>query len=296
MRYNSHMSRKTLRTIIAVAVLIATVVVFTIYFRDHPEIIKSLESIPLTTIALLFGLYGLFMVSLAWIQRATLELCDIEMGRKESTLLVSYSSIINFFGPLQSGPAFRAAYLKKKYNVSLKKYALATLVYYGLYALFSAILIAAFVIGWGVVVLCLLAFVTAPLALRIKRFRTLKLKSVLHLAAATLSQVFILSVIYFVEVYSLMPHVTYVQTLVYTGAANFALFVSLTPGAIGFRESFLLFSQKLHDINGAIIAGASVIDRSVYILMLLVLAGIIFGFHANDYFKGVKIKQDKEAE
>jgi uncharacterized membrane protein YbhN (UPF0104 family) len=206
-----------------------------------------------------------------------------------------YSSIINFFGPLQSGPGFRAAYLKKKHNVSLKKYSLATLVYYGLYAVFSGLLLASFVFGLWVGALCLLTFAGAPIVLRLRRFSGLPLRPVLSLAMATLAQVMTMVAIYFVALQSILPQVSLLQSLAYTGAANFALFVSITPGAIGFRESFLLFSQKLHGIGSDTIAVASVIDRSVYIALLVGMAIGIFGLHANKYFKNVSpLKTDKK--
>jgi uncharacterized membrane protein YbhN (UPF0104 family) len=92
-------------------------------------------------------------------------------------------------------------------------------------------------------------------------------------------------VIYFVELRAFAPYVRIGEALSYTGAANFALFVSITPGAIGFRESFLLFSQKLHHMTNTTIAAASVLDRSVYVSLLLVMAIAIFGLHANKRFK-----------
>ncbi|MDB5181371.1 MAG: hypothetical protein JWP13_134 [Candidatus Saccharibacteria bacterium] len=279
---------------IAVFVLVATIIAFTVYFIKHPEIITTLQAVSLLTITKLFVLYCVFIATLVWIQRATLSLCELTLGRKESALLVMYSSIINFFGPLQSGPGFRAAYLKKKHNVSLKKYTLATLVYYGLYALFSGLLLLSFFVGWWIGAVCILALAATPIMLRLKKFKSLKLRGVLSLALATLAQVVVLTVIYFVELYSLLPQVSYLQSLAYTGAANFALFVSLTPGAIGFRESFLLFSQKLHDIGVDTIAAASVIDRSIYIVFLLIMAAGIFGLHANDYFKTNRTESDKQ--
>jgi uncharacterized membrane protein YbhN (UPF0104 family) len=69
--------------------------------------------------------------------------------------------------------------------------------------------------------------------------------------------------------------------MVYTGAANLALFVSLTPGAIGFRESFLVFSQHLHHISNSTIVAANILDRAMYLVLLLILALIIFGTHAR---------------
>lgn len=283
--YNDHMSKQTLRSLLAVSVLVATVLVFAVYFSKHPEVFRSLGSVSPWALALLFILYGVFLINLIWIQRATLALCDITLGRKESSLLVMYSSIINFFGPLQSGPAFRGAYLKTKHNISLKRYTLATLVYYGLFALFSGLLLLSFFIGWWIMLGAILAFAAAPLALRLKRFKSLDLRKVLSLALATLTQVFVWSLIYFVELRTLLPQVKYLQSLAYTGAANFAMFVSLTPGAIGFREAFLVFSQRLHDIGNSSIAAASVIDRSVYIVFLLIMAVLVFGLHANDRFK-----------
>lgn len=285
------MSKKLIRGTLAIAVLIATISVFTWYFVKHPQAIQALKHVAPLTLAELFGLYCLLMAVIVWIQVATLALCDISLGSKESTLLVLYSTIINFFGPLQSGPGFRGAYLKAKHNVSLKKYTLATLVYYGLYALFSGLLLVSFAIGWWILIIAVAVFLAAPLALRIPRFSSLDLRNVRQLALASIAQVVILSAIYFVEIHSLMPHASYLQTLAYTGAANFALFVSLTPGAIGFRESFLVFSQHLHHIGDNIIAAASVMDRGVYILMLLLMAAAVFGLHANDYLGTRKLKK-----
>ena len=282
------MNMKRVRSVAAIVVLVLTVAVFTVYFIQHPRTFSALSSVPLPTIVLLFGLYALFIGTLVWIQRATLRLCNITLGRKESALVVMYSSVINFFGPLQSGPAFRAAYLKSRHNLNLKKYGLATLLYYGFYALFSGLLLLSFIFGWWVAVVGVLAFVATPLIVLIPRFRGLDLGASRQLGLATLAQAVVQSAIYYTELHSLMPHVTYVQSLIYTGAANFALFVSLTPGAIGFRESFLLATQRLHDISNATIATASVIDRSVYIVLLIVLALIIFGLHADTFLKAKK--------
>lgn len=285
-------TKKAIRTAIAVSVLVATVIVFAVYIRSHPEIIQALRDVSPAIIAGLFLLYTVFMATLIWIQRATLELCGIVLGRKESTLLVLYSSIINFFGPLQSGPAFRAAYLKAKHNVSLKKYTGATLLYYLFYGVFSLVLIGAYLVGWMVVAACLLVMLLIPFILKTERFRTLEAGKIWNLAFASLAQVAVMTVIYYVEIKTFFPDVSYLQSLVYTGAANLALFVSLTPGAIGFRESFLFFSQSLHGVSNAVIAAASIVDRAVYISLLIICAIVIFGLHANDY---LRIKQDKKA-
>lgn len=286
--------RQTIRAILAVAVLIITVVCFGYYFHAHPEVLRTLRHVNAGTLVLLLCLYAVLMGVLVWQQRIILALCDITLGPRENSLLVSYSTVINFFGPLQSGPGFRGAYLKKRHNVSLKRYTLATLVYYGLYAVFSGLLLISFAIGWWIAAIAAIMLLAAPLALRIRKFSRLDIRSVRWLAVATIAQILLLSVIYYVEIHSLTHGAGYMQTLAYTGAANFALFVSLTPGAIGFRETFLLFSQRLHHIGPATIAAASVIDRGVYIIFLLGLAAVIFGLHADSYLKKSKSKQQSD--
>jgi uncharacterized membrane protein YbhN (UPF0104 family) len=283
---------KRLRPALAALVLVATAAVFIYYIHGHPAVFRVLGQVPLATIALIGGLYVVFMVTLIWIQRATLELCDIRLGRKESAILMAYSSIINFFGPLQSGPAFRAAYLKRKHSVNLKQYTLASFLYYGFYGAFSGGLLLAFVIGWWsllavaatglVIVLLAISKREQPL---VERLRSLRLIRIGDLALATLAQVFVISIIYYVELRSLHAGASYFQVLAYSGAANFALFVSLTPGAIGFRESFLVFSQHIHQVSNSNIIAASLIDRGVYIAFLGILAIIVFGLHAQNYLK-----------
>ncbi|HEY5152784.1 MAG TPA: hypothetical protein VII55_02310, partial [Candidatus Saccharimonadales bacterium] len=84
---------------------------------------------------------------------------------------------------------------------------------------------------------------------------------------------------------SVAPATRFSQAIIYTGAANLALFVSLTPGAIGFRESFLVFSRHLHHISDNTIVAVNILDRSVYIVFLLILAVFIFGTHAQRSLK-----------
>ncbi len=284
------MSRKLLRSLLAASVLIVTTAAFAYYLSHHPEAIGQLRQLPPMTLVTLLLLYCLFLVALTWIQRATLALCDITLGRKESLLLVMYSSIINFFGPLQSGPAFRAAYLKRRHNVKLKNYTLATLLYYVFYAIFSGLFIMTYFVGlWGLLAIIAVIALT-PLLLRNPRFmparfHNLRLEHIGQLAAATLAQVSTLAVIFYVELSSVGRHIAAIPALIYTGAANFALFVSVTPGAIGFRESFLVFSQRLHHIVNDQIVSASLIDRGIYVVFLGLLALFVFGLHAQNYLK-----------
>src|SRR5687768_7968387 len=124
------MKRSVWRPIIAVSILIITIGAFVRYFSAHPEVGEQLAELSPAIIILLLTLYFGTTVALGLVTLATLRLCRERLSSKDSLLLTAYSSLVNFFGPLQSGPAFRAVYLKKKLNINLKSYAAATFLYY----------------------------------------------------------------------------------------------------------------------------------------------------------------------
>lgn len=282
------MVRKYIRPFVAILVLAITVTAFVRYISDHPTAVHQLSNVSPATLFLLLGLYIVSIVCLAFAQEGTLDLCRTKLKHSEAILLTSYTAIINFFGPLQSGPGFRAVYLKRKYGTKLKNYAYATLLYYMFYAGISGLFILSAFISWGILALVALVAVVAVLiglwlnVPFIKRFRQLKLTGSVKLFLATAAQLLVVSLIYFTELKTVNPHIGYDQALIYTGAANFALFVALTPGAIGFRESFLLFSQKLHHISDSNIVSASLLDRGIYVIFLGLLFLFVISLHAKE--------------
>jgi uncharacterized membrane protein YbhN (UPF0104 family) len=280
------------RPIFAIGIILLTAGFFANYITDHPELRQQLTDIPLVLLIALLGLYVGFIGSLALINNASLRLCKKTIPAGESLLLTMYSSVINFFGPLQSGPAFRALYLKQKHSVKIKDYTAASMVYYGFYAMFSlALLLSSTLRIWLllplIIGLCGVVFIGRGRLSSFKAFRQLELGSWYAMAIATLLQIGILVTIFFVELRAIDSSIQLSQVLVYTGAANLALFVSITPGAIGFRESFLLLSENFHGIDPTTIIAANLIDRSVYIVLLLILAAGIFGTHARRRFQSI---------
>jgi uncharacterized membrane protein YbhN (UPF0104 family) len=101
-----------------------------------------------------------------------------------------------------------------------------------------------------------------------KRGLDISLENISLLILATVIQAVLQFSLYWVELNSVAPGLKIGQVMSYTGAANFALFVSLTPGAIGIRESFLYFSQSLNHVSNGAIVGANVLDRSSYVIFL----------------------------
>ena len=290
------LKRLNWRPIAAITILVVTVAVFINYFINHPEVWEELGQIPRSTLLVILALYFLFVGSLALVNTATLRLCKYKMKAGESLLLTMYSSVINFFGPLQSGPAFRAVYVNQKHGVKVKDYTVASFVYYFFYALFSVVLLFSGVLKWWILPLAILAVIVV-FYLRFKKINGLKrlgnlaLGNWYYMAAATFVQISLLLLIFWVELTAVSPGIQFSQVAIYTGAANLALFVSLTPGAIGFREAFLVFTQNLHHINGATIVAANTIDRAIYVLMLLMLSGVIIITHAG---KKLKVQTAKD--
>src|SRR5579884_3975272 len=149
------MKRKNLKPLLSVLVLAVTAAVFIRYFAHHPEIKTQLSRLSLVEVILLLAMYCLSIVALAFVNSATLKVCNIKPVVSEIILLTGYSAVINFFGPLQSGPAARAVYLKKKYNLNLKKYGLATLIYYFFWAYYSGLFLLSGLLKWYIIPLAI---------------------------------------------------------------------------------------------------------------------------------------------
>ncbi len=278
-------SKRTLNIVIILSTLTAAVY----YFYKHHTLLTDLKKISPFVAVEVFFLYILMLAVLILIYQATMKLVNIKISFKENGLINAYSLFMNFFIPGQTGPAFRAYYMKKNYSLKYLNYTLSTIFYYLIYGLLSVIFI---LVGSQPIYLSLpviLIFILiAVLAIRIylkkkKQVRLeLSIKSIAFLTLATFCQVVLQSVIYFIEIHSITSGIHFNQVITYTGVANLALFAALTPGAIGIREGLLILTEKLNHVTSNTIVLANVIDRSVYIIFLLIL-GILIA--------GLKIKQ-----
>jgi len=282
--------KKYSRPVLALLIIGATLAAFIYYLAHHPNTTARLRDLPPGTLALLLVLYGCTFLTLSVISWASLHLYSKPIKLQENVLFNAYSSLINFFGPGQSGPVFRGAYLKKRHNLGLKQYVFATLVYYGFYAVFSACLMFAGARPWWQTALVMLAAgIVSTLVIRwykkgagIDGRMHLRLNAIFWIGLITAIQVLLMTIIYGLELHSVVAHASIGQVMSYTGVANLALFVALTPGAIGIREGFLVFSQNLHHINSGVIVAANVIDRAVYLVLLGILFVLILSLHAKD--------------
>lgn len=302
--YTTDIMKKHFKTLLAGIILVATILVFWRYIQTHPAIIDQLRHTPPSILIPLVALYIVWWVALAATLQISLRMYHKTMPVKENMLLSAYSSLLNFFGPGQSGPGLRAIYLKKRHNMRVKDYIFATLLYYACYAVISA---AMFFVGsrpwWQTTLLVLMAgggsFAVLKWYARRSKLHDkggVNIVTLSWLFGATAVQLLAQFAIYFIELHAINPAVGVGQALAYTGAANFALFVALTPGAIGIREAFLVFTQGIHHLGNGIIVAANVIDRAVYLLFLGLLFVLVFTMHAGQKLGWRQITREAEKQ
>jgi uncharacterized membrane protein YbhN (UPF0104 family) len=294
--------KRKLKLTLVILILVATITLFVRYAATHQEVIRKIQDLTPGMLAALLAFYGLWFVSISVVLSTSLKMYDKTITKQENMLLNAYSSLVNFFGPGQSGPAFRGVYLKKRHNFSLKYYVFTTLLYYGFYAVLSAFLLCVGSRPWWQTTLLMIASGVASVFVIRWYARRSTLKDQPGINAKTLSWMFgavALQMVaqvgmYFVELHSVSPGVSFAQVLTYTGAANFALFVSLTPGAIGIREAFLVFSQNLHHISSTAIVAANIIDRATYLIVLGIMFIIVIVLHAKDRLHVRQVRETSE--
>ena len=290
------MKNRRIKSVLAVLFLALIIGLFAFYIKDHPAIINTLRHLNPITLLILLACYFLMLLIWMGVYNATLRLCGDPLEKKENLLLTIYSTLANFFLPLQSGPGVRAGYLKKRHKIPVSAYIMASLIYYGMYAVISAgfLFVASSywwlavpsIIGAGLFSLLVIYFAKNRF---LKKTPDLKLflnrEFLLRLFALTLAQLALQGLIYGIELHGLDLHETIRRVISYTGAANFSLFVSLTPGAIGFREAFLEFSQRLHHFSTTAILAANLVDRGVYLVFLSCLFILMLITHARNRLK-----------
>jgi len=277
---------KSSRRYIGYFIIASTVLAFAWYIKTQPDALNPLKSTPLYLIPLLLGLYGLFLVTNFFITAITITMSNKTYPLKDSLMLTLYSTLVNFFGPLQSGPGFRAVYLKKKIGLSIKDYTLATMLYYGAFLAISLVMM--FGISYPLATLGVLVVlgVAGAWFFRSQKAATL-IRNTVVIGTVTLAQLLIVALLYYLELRATGYHPSLASTLTYTGSANLALFVAFTPGAIGIRESFIYFSQSLHHIPTEHILSAGLLDRSIYLVFLGILFVISSSLHINKKLRKV---------
>ena len=289
MLYCSHMKRH-LKTILASTIIVATISAFAYYIHSHPEIVRQLKHTSPFAVVAILGVYGVSFWAYVLITRVSLRMYHKTLSVQENFLFNAYSSLVNFFGPGQSGPIFRGAYLKKRHNLGVRQFTFTVVLYLAFFAVINAFLMFVGSRPWWQTALLVLVVSVLSLAF-IKWYKKrsdidadsgLTPFNIAWLFGAAALQIASLAVVYGIELAQVHAHASVGQVLSYTGVANFSLYVAVTPGAIGIREAFLVFSQHLHHIHNTNIVAANLIDRAAYLLFLGLLFIFVLSLHAKD--------------
>ena len=285
------MTKRSIRLLASITVLGVTVAAFIFYLHAHPDYVTQLLRTQPKWLILIVSSSLLAVYALNVLYDVLVRMTGKQLKPTENILLTIYSSIANFFGPLQSGPGVRAAYLKSKHKVSLRAYFLVTLLYYATFAIINAFCL---LVGtrpwWQAVAASVAATAVSYGIIRFAASRRTKEVKLLHitprlvtaLILLTATQVFFIGLRYYFALQAAHANVSIGQAISYTGAANFAVFVSITPDGVGIREAFLLFAQNIHHVSTHSIVAANIIDRATFVLFLGILFLVALGLHAKD--------------
>ena len=274
----------TYRRQLGVVLIVASIAFLVWYCVTHPAVLQTLAQTDPHALLIIFALYSVGMGIIFLVNFFTVRICRKQLDVKQGIFLTIYSTVINFFGPLQSGPGVRAVYLKTKIGLRIRDYTLATLFYY---LAFGAINASLLFIGswWPLTILGLLS----SIVLTIIAARSLKLVDRLRDIGAiylvALLQTAVMIAIYYTELHATHTLASLLQTAIYTASANLSLFVSLTPGGIGIRESFIVFASSLHHLPLAAIIAAGVLDRALYVVFLAILFVVSSSLHLKDMIR-----------
>lgn len=284
------------------------IALFAWYFFSHLDSFKPLLDISALALVLVgltkfanHAINGVFM-------KLTVEVFTRKMSLLESIYVAILSAIGNFFGPLLGGTTIRAVYLKKVYNLP---YSFFTSTLAGYYLILFAVnnvlaIIALLLLGkstyqsslllfFAVWLLVLIGLMFARLPDRAKLGRLDKhrltnffwsgiyevetgwhrlLKTRLMLVKLCLLALAGFAVAYItalVEFKAIHAPISVAALGLYTVISISSMLISLTPGAIGIRESLLLLTSSVMGVSNAQILQVSVIDRGASFLILFIL-------------------------
>jgi len=262
---------------ISIAVLLLVSTLFIVYIINNPSIIESIKMASLFSIFAIFIIYSIFLfANFLLIKVSTLPFIK-NPDNTELFLVTIYSTLVNFFGPLQSGPGYRAIYFKSKHGIKIAQYAKITLLYYMFFMAFSVLML--FIGTVYIFPLLLCAIIIGVILYKKGMFLGFNIGIVSKISLLAIVQLFLGVILFFSELYFIGAHPSLESSISYTGAANLSIIVGITPGAIGIREAFLVLSQSLHGISNSQIIAANILDRSVYFLFLIVLFLLSSGLH-----------------
>lgn len=297
---------KRLRQRFSTVISLIFLVVFIAYFVKNFHSFKPLLDVPIISlVAIMLTKMTLNLVN-GYFMKWSVEVFTRNLPLKETVYIAILSGIGNFFGPLLGGAAIRATYLKKVHNLSYSLFASTLAGYYVILfaansalAIVSIMLLHASTYGSGLLIffgLWLVAMIGMMIIRLPKRQRFARLESRSKVARFFLtvlydidtgwrtllkkkglvSRLLFLAICGFVitfitgliEFHAVNARISSAGLGLFTAISTCSMLVSLTPGALGIRESLLLLTSSVMGVSHTQILQVSVIDRGLTFFML----------------------------
>jgi uncharacterized protein (TIRG00374 family) len=278
---------------------------FIIYFLANPGLLSPLRDVSIGILILigvtkmsLHVVNGLFM---QW----SVEVFTKRMRLSEGVYVAVLSAIGNFFGPLLGGATIRAVYLKKVHNLSYSFFTSTLAGYYViLFAANSVLAILSllflrnnehtkglfvFFAAW-LAIMIVLMFMRLPRREKVSRLERNRVSKFIATALYDMEsgwrrlirdrklvpKLFFLAccgfaitfITGYLEFGAIGASISIAGLGLFTAVSTSSMLVSLTPGAIGIRESLLLLTSSAMGVTTDQILQVAVIDRAVSFAVL----------------------------
>lgn len=302
-------SRNYFKRLLRIIILLIFTGLFFYYFSRYRSDFSVLSEIRLFDIVLILLGQVFVIITNAWLLAILCNVQKYSLAFFESLIVTLKASIINFFGFLQGGVGYKAVYLRKKHGIPYKKFLTLLFANYLAVFLMSSLLglIGTFIlllrgkhINYSVALMLLITTFICILIIFFGKFLHFKsrLKPLLifneiasdwqliaqqkqfifQILGVALLQSILLGFVFYVELNAIGTTPNIEGVLVYSSLANLALFVAITPAAIGFREAILIFSQQTLGVSTSELLISSTLDRIIYFCILALSAIFIQDF------------------
>src|SRR5208283_767021 len=314
----------SIRKILPLTVFVACVFFLCSYVRNNLSDFTKISDISISYVMMIgCAVLAVLIVNGLFLKALTIDF-DIDLNFFEYFSISVITSFGNIFLPMKGGAGFRAVYLKSRhdfdysyfvsslaanYLVTFNITSVAALACLALFYLYSG----GFSLPVALVFLAVAAstswaiFFPAPslewipiMWVRERANRVLSGwqiirksgKTVVKLCFLSALNLFLLSAITWLEFAAFQMKDTYghgigfLQSAIFTAIGALSLLISITPAALGIKESLLMFSSQFLGITQSQALAVSLLDRSVNVVVLC----LFFGFASIYINKKLKTK------
>jgi len=299
------MQIRTIRMIAGIALIL--ICIFCLY--RHPELLTSLGHITVVDFIYLVILSILIMFALGIQFKCFILMFNLKLPIHEWFGLTVVNSMLNYYFPAKSGLMMRGAYLKRQYDISLTSYTSSAIVSHLLMLgivsvlgfLFSMIMASKDLYSNNII---LLSFFFGVIALLITcfslfisklsnmiQFKSINLflqhfseglqfwksnkQTLLTFSMLVVLLIFLWGLRLYVCFISLGQSVDFFKIIIIECLICLSFVISVTPGNLGIKEGITVFIANYLNISPSTALLASLIDRSVEMLMVFII-GLIF--------------------